>query len=138
MIDQKIIDNHTKNSEILLSSMINDPEFFIKSICHQPYEKGSIAELSVLKNIPTHIFLQTFLKVPRNQWYYISSALKRRYNVGTFNVYLQSEIDWAIDLVDHFEAEAKKLTGFKKYRLERVIPHEIKKEALAIKNRNLH
>lgn len=133
-MEQKLIEDNTKNTDKLLDMMINDSDTFIESICHQPYGTGTLAELPVFKNISKETFFDSFLKAPRNKWYYISSALKKRYHAYSFMNYLDSEIDWAISLVEHFEAEANKLTGFKKYRLERVIPHEIKKEALAFKN----
>jgi|GEM_PF-454131 len=138
MMEQKLIEDHTKNTDKLLDMMINDTDTFIESICHQPYGTGTLAELPIFKNISKENFFDSFLKAPRNKWYYISSALKRRYTNHSFHSYLNSEIDWSITLVDHFEAESNKLTGLKKYRLERVIPHEIKKEALEIKKQKMH
>lgn len=138
MMEQKLIEEHVKNSAGLLSTMINETDIFLGSICHQPYGDGSLAELPVLKNIAIENFFESFLKSPRKKWYFISSALKKRYNIHSFNTYLSSEIDWAIALVEHFETEANKLTGFKKYRLERVIPHEIKQVALEAKKQNSH
>ncbi|MEG1691253.1 MAG: hypothetical protein RR308_15995, partial [Hafnia sp.] len=125
--------NEIKNEQSsgsILRMMTSDTEKFIRVISHSNLGDSVLADVPILKYIPTNEFVDAFMSTPRRLWRDIKYSLERRYGNHSFSHSLKTEVKWSIELISSFEEKLNTLEGFERYRLQRIIPYEIRKIAI--------
>ncbi|WP_284880648.1 P-loop NTPase fold protein [Citrobacter portucalensis] len=114
--------NYSNISQELINYISNDPYTFCGMISYEYNKKGLYLENDVLSEIPPSVFIDAWLKAPRENWNNIKDALEYRYSNGRLHNVLVGEKLWLRKIIKELKNKIKASNGFNRYRLERILP----------------
>ena len=83
---------------------------------------GDYTYLPVLHHIAVSDFYDAWMSAPKNQWRYITNAIKSRATAARNGIGLDDEFAWYGDLNSFMTKAAENLSGFEALRITRAIP----------------
>lgn len=108
------------NKEIL-DALKNDGDNFRKLVCVSYEGAGKYSNMDLLPSIPAEEFVNAWLSSKHSNWQVIALSLKLRYDAGQLENDLKSEKPWFSQVKNELTLRADELSGFQKYRIERLI-----------------
>ncbi|MFO1126562.1 MAG: P-loop NTPase fold protein [Methylocystis sp.] len=129
----------------LMETLSRDVREFIAAISYSGEGDHRFARLPVLKAIEPEDFVDRWMQSSKknNSWLSIKSALESRYEGPALAAestrasgWLNSEADWIKSVVAELHNHAADATGFKRYRIERIIPEIAFPEAVNPSSKN--
>ncbi|QSF21076.1 P-loop NTPase fold protein [Citrobacter freundii] len=109
-------------SNELLDTLKSNPESFCGLISSDYSVKGKYLNYDVMSQVDVVNFVTTWLDLPRKYWRKISDALEYRYGSGRYNNDLANEQKWIKDVINELESRASTVTGFERFRIQRIVP----------------
>jgi hypothetical protein len=107
----------------LLKVVETDGQQFFEEICHTSQGNNRYATIPILAAIEPEDFVAAWMRSPKPNWYWISNALKDRYNSGYLGRELKPEREWISKVIELLKEEESKALGLAKVRIQRTIPN---------------
>ena len=106
----------------LLEMLATEPREFAGAISYLPGGTRQFAGLPVMKTIPVGKFIEAWLNAPnqREAWYWTRRGFEQRYENPQGP--LVSEAEWVRAVLAEMKSCAEAETGFRRFRIERIIP----------------
>lgn len=118
---------HPEIAKQLLSLMSDDGEKFAEKISYTNNGQNDFAAIDVLASIEPSDFVQQWMGAPAKNWRHICRGLEQRYSSGQLSSSLSAEHKWMCDVIDLIEREIKKSVGIRKKRIQRILPHSLRR-----------
>jgi hypothetical protein len=107
----------------MLEVVKTDGQQFFELVCHTSKGNNRYASIPILAAIVPEDFVAAWMRSPKVNWYWISSALRDRYNSGYVGKELKPERKWIENVVRLLKEEEDKASGLAKVRIQRIIPN---------------
>lgn len=119
----KALENqYSTRAQELLKIVESDGQKFLEQVCITHSGNNQYARIPILAAIDPEEFVASWMKSPKENWYWIRNALQERYKFLRDGE-LKAEASWIKTVVRLLEDEAAKTSGFAKVRIQRAIPN---------------
>lgn len=109
-------------AEEILLNLKNDIDNFKIQISRNSNKLGAYAQIPVLAEIASNLFVDKWLELPVSNWIKVREALEYRYDTGMLRNVLKLEVEWINAVNTELECRANRHTGLSKLRILRLVP----------------
>lgn len=107
----------------LLKTVETDGQLFFRKMCFTQHGGMEFDDIPILASIDVATFVSSWFQSPKSEWYWIARTLGQRYEYAHRETNLKPEKHWILAVSDLLNAEANRLQGLQRLRLQRVIGH---------------
>jgi hypothetical protein len=118
--EQSLRTLYPKMAVELLETLATSGTAFFELLCRSPTGDSRFASVPILSFIDPGQFVAEWLRSPKEEWRSVARALRERHKGASRNIELGPEKAWIETVLGLMAAEAKKLSGLARVRLERV------------------
>ena len=109
-----------------MATLAKDGVEFYRMVCQTAGRDSPYAIIPIFRYMDPILFVDAWLATPRPSWRWVKSALEDRLEPHRVQHELALERSWALGVLREMEKRRDALTGFRRLRVERIIPNRLR------------